>query len=53
MVDPTIVGAVIIAILSAVGTFIAGLKIRKCINPICEVDCKTPPDSPAPPKNTN
>jgi hypothetical protein len=49
MADPTIIAACVIAILGAIGTFIGGLKIRKCINPVCEVDCKTsPPNSPKP-----
>lgn len=53
MVDPTIIAAAIIGILGAVGTFIAGLKIKKCVNPLCEIDCKSPPGSPPPQKDNN
>ncbi len=48
MVDPGIVAAAVIGIIAAIGSFIGGLKIRRCINPICEVDCKSPPSSPPP-----
>ena len=46
MVDPGIIAAAVIGIIAAIGSFIGGLKIRRCINPVCEIDCKSPPNSP-------
>lgn len=46
MVDPATIGAIVVSIISAVGALIASWHIRKCKNPICEVDCSKDPNSP-------
>ena len=54
MADPISGVALIIAIISAIGTLLNQLHIRKCKGPSgCDVDCradkdKTPPNSPDP-----
>jgi hypothetical protein len=39
MVDPVTIGAVVTTIVTACIALIGALHIRKCKNPLCEVDC--------------
>lgn len=46
MTDPITIGAIVVSIISALGALITGLHVRKCKNPLCELDCTKDPNSP-------
>ena len=50
MADPVTIGIVISSIATALIALIGALKIRKCKNALCEIECSdkrnTPPNSP-------
>lgn len=49
MIDPVSISAIVVAILTALGTFIAKVHLKKCSALCIKSDCtKTPPPSPPP-----